>query len=753
MSRVYEGIGGQNQVVSGLRTYNRFPTRADHCQNSEQVGNFDYGGIGCLTSGSSAPGELPPPPPRAFFGREELIDKIVCFADRLTPIALIGAGGIGKTSIILTVLHDDRIKQRFGQDRRFIRCDEFPASRAHFLRQLSTSIGAGIENPEKLSSLRPFLSSREILIVIDNAESILDPQGLNAQEIYEAVNELAQLNNICLCITSRISTVPSDCKTLEIPTLSLEAARDAFYQIYQHGERSDPINGILEQLDFHPLCITLLATVAQHNKWSTDRVTMEWERQRTRVLRAQHPRSLATTIELSLASPMFRELGTEARPLLEVVAFFPQGVNEKNTGWLLPTIPDVLNILDTFCALSLTYRNHGFITMLAPLRDHLRPKDPSSSPLLRTTKENYFMRLSGNIRPGKPGFEEGRWITTEDINVEHLLDVFTTTDASSEGIWDVCIKFMAQLYWHRPRLVTLGPKIEALPDGHPSKGQCLRELSRLFDSVGNVVECKRLLCHSLKLGREQEEDLQVARALRHLSNANRQINLYEEGMPQAKEAFEIFERLGDVVGQADTSIILALLLQGDGQLDAAEEAGLHAINLLQEKGEALRVCQAHRVLSETYRSKGETKKAIHHYGVALEIASSLGMVRQLFWINYSLAELYRDQDKYEVTQMHIEHAKPYAVNNPYLLARAMDQQARVWYGQYRFEEARSEALRALDAFEKLGAANDVETTRQLLHVIEAALDCSDSDGELLETILVVVHCVHSFCSDGVAESE
>ena len=669
---------------------------------------------------SASLGELPPPSPRACFGRDELIENIVGLADNLQPVALIGAGGIGKTSVALTVLHHDRIKERFGANRRFVRCDQFPATSTHFLRRLSKVIGAGVENLEDLTPLRRFLSSSEVLIILDNAESVLDPQGTDAKKIYATVEELAQTKTVCLCITSRITTVPQHCKRLVIPTLSIEAARDIFYGTHDDSRQSRIIDNLLRCLDFHPLSITLLATAASHNMWDYNRLAKEWDIHRAQVLRIDYNQSLAATIELSLTSPTFLKLGPSAYDLLGVVAFFPQGIDEDNLDWLFPAISNIKDIFDKFCVLSLTHRSNGFVTMLAPIRDYLRPRDSQSSPLLRATKDHYFSRLSIDINPHMPGFGEARWITSEDVNVEHLIDVFTSIDSNSDSGWRACIHFLRHLFWHKQRPTVMTSKIELLPHDHPFKLECSYELSRLFYSVGKYAEQKRLLTYALILFRERGDDYWVAQTLQSLAGANMWLGLYEEGIEQAKEGLDIFEQLGHKKGQIWCLNALARLFHVDKQLDAAEETASRAINLFPEEGERFLVCQSHRILGEIYGSRGDREKGIKHFETALGIASTFDWHNELFWARYSLALLFSEERRFEDSHIHIEQAKSHAAGNAYDLGCVVLLQARILYRRRRLKEATSEASCALEIFEKLGVSDRLDACRALIRVIERA---------------------------------
>ena len=111
-------------------------------------------------------------------------------------------------------------------------------------------------------------------------------------------------------------------------------------------------------------------------------------------------------------------------------------------------------------------------------------------------------------------------------------------------------------------------------------------------------------------------------------------------------------------------------------------------------------------------------KVIHQLEAALRISTSLNATHQLFWVHFTLADLFAEEGKFSDAHAHVELAKSHAVHDAYNIARVPLLQAGFWETQRMFEVAKSESLRALNVFEKLGADDDAEYTRELFERID-----------------------------------
>jgi tetratricopeptide (TPR) repeat protein len=377
-------------------------------------------------------------------------------------------------------------------------------------------------------------------------------------------------------------------------------------------------------------------------------------------------------------------------------------------------------MFDKFRVLSLTARSGDFVTMLAPIRDYLRPQDPTSSPLLCTTRDYYFARLSVDLSPEKPVFGEARWIVSEDVNVEHLLDVFTSINPNSSEVWDAAFHFVDHLGWFKPRQTVLGPKMEGLPDNDTSKPKCLFRLSQLFTRIGNYGEGRRVFTDALRLERQRGNDPKVAEILVELTVANWMLGRHREGIQRAEEALEIQERLGDTTGRAVSLGCLAAVLYHANQLDASQDAAIRAIDLDPEGGQ-----KPQQVLGWVYQAKGEIEKAIHHYEIALKLASAHNRQDHLFWIRFSLVDLFQNEGgpkSDDNANTHIEQLKLHAGDNAYYVGVAMRMQAVTWFKQRKLEDAKSEVLGAIEILEQVGDAGEASKCKFLLRRIEQAME-------------------------------
>lgn len=310
---------------------------------------------------------VPPLPqaPTNCFERDEIITQSLDQLVDLTSVILSGAVGIGKTIMALTILYHSRVKAKFGDNRHFMRCDNLVNSSESFLQRLSSEIG--FSPTKSMQLLRPRLARcPPLLLVLDSVDCVLDPLAAESAKIFTMIEEIRQYKHVCILATSRMAINVPGFHTIEVTTLSREGARDTFYSLC-HLKRSSAIDDVIENLDFHPLSINLLATAVSDHGWDEPKLLQDWGG-RAGLLRTDCRRSLEAGIESALGSPTIQSLGPVARETLEAISAYPCGVEETRVGRMFPTMGSVAEAVNVLCEFHLVDRHDGFVKILSPFR-------------------------------------------------------------------------------------------------------------------------------------------------------------------------------------------------------------------------------------------------------------------------------------------------------------------------------------------------------------------------------------------------
>ncbi|KAH7918279.1 hypothetical protein BV22DRAFT_1134704 [Leucogyrophana mollusca] len=531
--------------------------------------------------------EPPPGPPAMFFGRDDLVrDAVETLSDH--HVVLVGSGGIGKSTIAKAILNEGTIVARFQDRRFFVSFDNIDASQITldtFIQRITDVLGV---KSARLGAIRAYLADKNVLIVLDNAETFQEAAS-GSDRIAEAIDELGALPSVRIILTTRNRRVSTNLRriVIDVPALDPSAARETFTQIYGTNGSPAIIDKLLKDLDFHALSINLLAHIATENQWTLDRLTSEWKKQQTELLEVGDGKlqNLSVTIELSLASSSIKQLGNDARHVMQVAAFLPQGINEKNLEGLFPTIPNIRFIIDALCRLSLMYRKTEAYAMLSPIRIHISNAHQvrDTLPLDLTHVRNHYYAQLG---------DRGAWITTEDANVERLIahDFFQATAKDIASIYHACSQFLLLLVVHKPRPTSLRTAILGEPDctfhlvdrdacvyflghlaaalrdnkeainlfatakrlfahyrSHELTANCLEQVATQYSIFGNVSAAEQTLQEALNLRREyhilRPDD--EARINLDLGDAMMHKGRLQEALTLFRSAREYFDSTGD----------------------------------------------------------------------------------------------------------------------------------------------------------------------------------------------------------------
>ena len=367
-----------------------------------------------------------PSKPLIFFGRDEVVNA--CINELLGPkhVALIGTGGMGKSTIAKAVLNEERISSKFTA-RLFVTYDDIVSSAMTyqlFMNRIAEALGlpASTATPAVIQHLQTLTG----LLVIDNAETFLEASQNDTSLIHKFLEEIGSHATTRVIMTTRNTETVSlnlPWHRIDVTGLDAKAAHEAFNAVYPMSPMDSRVAQILSDLGHHPLSINLLANVAVMNDWDATLLQAEWDEGKTKLLdltKSDKARSLPATIDISIAS--FKK-SPAVLQILQTIAFLPQGIDREDMSSMFPSIPDISSQVEAIRRSSLIYRNGKRLTMLPPVRMYISEEYnshlPYDSPVLSDVRAHYHSKLSDEAH----GFVE-----REHGNIDHLMHF----DMSSE---------------------------------------------------------------------------------------------------------------------------------------------------------------------------------------------------------------------------------------------------------------------------------------------------------------------------------
>ncbi|MDZ7962854.1 MAG: NB-ARC domain-containing protein [Aulosira sp. DedQUE10] len=211
-----------------------------------------------------------------FYGRAEELTKLTQWVvqERCRVVALLGMGGIGKTSLSIKLVQQIQDQFDYVIWRSLQNAPPIQEILAESIKFLSHQQQVDIPNDsdDAISLLIDYLRSSRCLLILDNAESIFQTGALAYREGYEAYGELLRRiggtsHQSCLILTSREKPpeiAASAGETLPVRAMQLTGLKavdgeEIFHTQGLSGTDAEQIK-LLEFYKGHPLALKIIST-------------------------------------------------------------------------------------------------------------------------------------------------------------------------------------------------------------------------------------------------------------------------------------------------------------------------------------------------------------------------------------------------------------------------------------------------------------------------------------------------------------
>ncbi|KAJ7331483.1 P-loop containing nucleoside triphosphate hydrolase protein, partial [Mycena albidolilacea] len=338
-----------------------------------------------------------PSEPKIFHGRESEMSGILKLLREETPrIAILGAGGMGKTSLARAVLHHAEVSAQYPQHRYFVACDSATSK-----VELAALIGAhlGLKPGKDLTQavVKFLVTASPSLLFLDNLETVWEPKEL-CDDIEEFLSLLTDLKDLALIITMRGAERPAKVQwthpfLLPLQPLTHHAAQQTFIDIAEDHHNQEDIDRVLSLTDNMPLAINLIAHLVDVEGCSS--VLSRWETERTSVFSEGYDKksNLYMSISLSLSSPRIKAV-PQAKELLSLLSMLPDGLSDVELLQSKLPIEDIRNCKTTLLRTALAYLDDKKqLKALVPIREYMWKTHPPRNELVRCLFKHFHELL------------------------------------------------------------------------------------------------------------------------------------------------------------------------------------------------------------------------------------------------------------------------------------------------------------------------------------------------------------------------
>ncbi|KAJ7926689.1 P-loop containing nucleoside triphosphate hydrolase protein, partial [Mycena leptocephala] len=275
-----------------------------------------------------------PASPKIFHGRESELEDLIGIL-RCDPVraAIMGPGGMGKTTLAMAALHHPAIIEKYNL-RHFISC-ESASTCADMVGIIGSHLGLEPSNLLSKRILRHLEQCGPCLIVLDNFETPWEPIEFRGQ-VEDFLSLLADITSLALLVTMRGAERPGKVKWNRpflppLEPLSPSASRQIFVEVADEpgNEEKSALDDLLDLSGSLPLAVSLMANVASVEGYSS--TLARWETENTALLSEGHDKrsNLENSITLSLRSPRISS-SPDAKNLISLLSLLPDGITPED---------------------------------------------------------------------------------------------------------------------------------------------------------------------------------------------------------------------------------------------------------------------------------------------------------------------------------------------------------------------------------------------------------------------------------------